>query len=104
MVALTTTAIAGLAFAVIVIGFIVYAAFNVRAGRAEVGSEIELAPNRKEYYDDETLEGPRLERLQLLGVASAARQRDRPAGLLGARTRPSGRSPGRLGQALRHMG
>jgi mono/diheme cytochrome c family protein len=69
MLALTTTAIAGVAFAVIVIGFIIYAAFNVRAGRAEVGSEIELAANRKEYYDDETLEGPRLERLQLLGVA-----------------------------------
>ncbi len=29
---------------------------------------IELAPNRKQYYDDETLEGPRLERLQLWGV------------------------------------
>ena len=68
MVALNTTAIASIAFFVIVIGFIVYAAFNVRAGRAEVGSEIELAPNRKEYYDDETLEGPRLERLQLLGI------------------------------------
>ena len=68
MVALTTTSIATFALAVIIIGFIVYAAFNVRAGRAEVGSEIELAPNRKEYYDDETLEGPRLERLQLLGI------------------------------------
>ena len=68
MLALTTTAIAGLAFAVILIGFVIYAAFNVRAGRAEVGSEIELAPNRKKYYDDETLEGPRLERMQLLGV------------------------------------
>ena len=69
MLALNTTAIALVAFAVIVIGFIIYAAMNVRAGRAEVGSEIELAANRKTYYDDETLEGPRLERLQLLGVA-----------------------------------
>jgi mono/diheme cytochrome c family protein len=69
MFALTTTSIAGLAFVVIIIGFIIYAAFNVRTGRSEVGSEIELAPNRKEYYDDETLEGPRLERLQLLGIA-----------------------------------
>ena len=69
MLALTTTSIAGLAFAVILIGFIIYALFNVRAGRAEIGSEIELAANRKEYYDDETLEGSRLERMQLLGVA-----------------------------------
>ena len=35
----------------------VYGIFNVVAGRKEVGSEIELAANRKEYYDDETLEG-----------------------------------------------
>ena len=27
-----------------------------------------MAPNRKAYYDDEQLEGPRLERMQLLGV------------------------------------
>jgi len=68
MIALTSTAIAGLAFVVILIAFVIYGLFNIRAGRAEVGSEIELAPNRKEYYDDETLEGPRLERMQLYGV------------------------------------
>jgi len=68
MVAVTTTSIAAFAFAVILIGFIIYALFNVRAGREEIGSEIELAANRKVYYDDETLEGPRLERMQLLGV------------------------------------
>ena len=38
------------------------------AARPELGSEIELAPNRKPYYDDETLEGTRLERVQLIGV------------------------------------
>lgn len=68
MVALTTTSIAGFAFAVIIFGFIVYAAFNVRAGRAEIGSEIELAANRKKYHEDEVLEGRRLETVQLLGV------------------------------------
>ena len=36
--------------------------------RSSVGSEIELAPNRKPYFDDETLEGRRLERVQLIGV------------------------------------
>lgn len=68
MVALTTTSIAVLAFVIILIGFIVYAIFNVVGGRAEVGSELELAANRKQYLDDEELEGPRLERMQLLGV------------------------------------
>ena len=31
-------------------------------------SEVELAPNRRPYYDDETLEGSRLIRVQLIGV------------------------------------
>ncbi len=44
------------------VGFVTYAIINVRAGRSEVSSEIELAANRKPYYDDETLEGPRLTR------------------------------------------
>jgi len=68
MLALTTTNIAWLLLLVISTGFIVYAVLNIRQSRAELGSEIELAPNRKEYYDDETLEGSRLERVQLLGV------------------------------------
>ncbi len=68
MVALTTTSIAVLAFVIILIAFIVYAIFNVVGGRAEVGSELELAANRKQYLDDEELEGPRLERMQLFGV------------------------------------
>lgn len=68
MVALTTTAIAVIALVIISVFFVIYATFNVVGGRAEVGSEIELAANRKKYYDDEELEGPRLERLQLMGV------------------------------------
>ncbi len=68
MVALTTTNLAVLAFAIICIGWVAYAIFNVVGGRKEVGSEVELAPNRKPYYDDEVLEGRRLERVQLYGV------------------------------------
>jgi len=68
VVALTTTTIGVIGLVVICLGWVVYAAFNVVGGRKEVGSEIELAPNRKEFYDDETLEGPRLERVQLWGV------------------------------------
>ena len=68
ILASTTGTIAVISVAFIAIGWVVYGIFNVVAGRKEVGSEIELAANRKEYYDDETLEGSRLERVQLFGV------------------------------------
>ena len=68
MVALTTTTIAVIGLSVILLGWVVYGIFNVVGGRKEVGSELELAANRKPYYDDETLEGPRLERVQFYGV------------------------------------
>jgi mono/diheme cytochrome c family protein len=50
------------------IGFIVYVVANLRAGRAEAGAEIELAPNRKPYYDDEELETTKLNRTLFWGV------------------------------------
>jgi mono/diheme cytochrome c family protein len=68
MLALATTSIAWIILAVVVVGWIVYALLNAGSARKEVGSEIELAANRKPYYDDEVLEGRRLERVQLLGV------------------------------------
>ena len=46
----------------------IYYFANRNAARPELGSEVELAPNRRPYYDDETLEGPRLERVQIIGV------------------------------------
>ncbi len=46
--------------AIVVVGAAIYIVSTIRAGRAEVGSEIELAPNRKQYLDDEDLEGPKL--------------------------------------------
>jgi mono/diheme cytochrome c family protein len=67
LVAATTVKAVGVVIcAITIIGFVTYALVNIRAGRAEISSEIELAPNRKPYYDDETLEGPRLTRA--LGV------------------------------------
>ena len=54
--------------AVVLVVWLVYVWSNVRAGRHEAGSEIELAPNRKPYYDDDVLEGRRLERVQLIGL------------------------------------
>ena len=68
MVALATTAFAWIVFTVVLVGFLIYAALNQRAARKELGSEIELAPNRKPYYNDEELEGKRLELVQLVGV------------------------------------
>ena len=68
MIAVTTTSIAWILLAIAAVGWIVYAAFNVGGARREVGSEIELAANRKPYYDDEILEGRRLTMVQLWGV------------------------------------
>ena len=67
MIALNTTAIAWVIFVVISVGWVAYYFLNKGVSRAELGSEREMAPNRKAYYDDETLEGSRLERMQLLG-------------------------------------
>ena len=68
MIGLATTAIAWIIAVIIVLGWVVYALFNARGARPELGSEIELAPNRKPYYDDEELEGRRLELVQFIGV------------------------------------
>lgn len=62
---------------VTILGSIVYFLTNVRRARPEVGAETELAPNRKPYFSDEELEGPRLDRyltyaLVLLGVIAVA--------------------------------
>lgn len=53
--------------AVLAIAGVVLFWFNTRKARPELGSEIELAPNRKRYYDDEELEGKVLDRV--LGLA-----------------------------------
>lgn len=68
MIALNTTAVAWVIFAIVTIGWITYYFLNNASARKELGSEAEMAPNRKPYYDDETLEGRRLERMQFLGV------------------------------------
>lgn len=73
LLAASTVKAVGVVIAVITgIGFVTYAFINVRAGRAEVASEIELAANRKPYYDDEALEGPRLTRALSTGLVLLA--------------------------------
>jgi mono/diheme cytochrome c family protein len=61
MILATTQQAFGLVLlAIVIVGTIVWIAFHIRSARAEIGSEIELAPNRKEYLSDEELEGKKL--------------------------------------------
>jgi len=55
---------------ILLLAFVVAIAVNVRKGRAEVGSEIELAANRKPYMDDEELETKKLDRTLGLGLVA----------------------------------
>ena len=60
---------------IVFVGFAVYIAVNIRRTKAELGSETDNAPNRKPYFSDEELEGPRLDRfltmsLVLLGIVA----------------------------------
>ncbi len=68
MIALATTNAAYVIFAVTLVGFVVFYFLNRRSARDELGSEQETAPNRKPYFDDEVLEGKRLERYQFVAV------------------------------------
>ncbi len=68
LLASTQTAIGGVVLFAAVVVALTYAWINVRQGRAEVGSEIELAPNRKPYYSDEELEGKKLDRTLTVGL------------------------------------
>jgi len=55
---------------VLTLGWLLYLFFNTRRARAEIGSELELAPNRKPYLSDEELEGPKLEKTLTWGLLS----------------------------------
>lgn len=65
--ATTQRAVGAVIVAILAIAGVVVFWFNTRKAEPELGSEIELAPNRKPYYDDEDLEGPVLDRV--LGLA-----------------------------------
>ncbi|HMG41265.1 MAG TPA: c-type cytochrome [Acidimicrobiales bacterium] len=68
LAASTVQAVGAVIAVLTTIGFVAYVIANLRAGRDEVGSEIELAPNRKPYYDDEQLETTKLNRTLASGV------------------------------------
>jgi mono/diheme cytochrome c family protein len=77
MFASTQTNVGYVIAATVVVGFVVYLFINVRKSKPEIGSEIELAANRKPYHDDEVLETRVLDRaltwalllLVVIGVA-----------------------------------
>jgi cytochrome c553 len=62
LAASTVTTVGAVIAAIVGVGAIVYIYANIRASRPELGSEIELAPNRKPYLDDEELETTKLNR------------------------------------------
>ncbi len=53
----------GMAFAIIlVVGWAIFILAHIKRGGVAAGAEVELAPNRKPYLDDDKLEGIKLER------------------------------------------
>ena len=68
MLASTSLNVAYFILLVMVAGYVFYYYANKNSARRELGSEIELAANRKVYFDDEVLEGRRLERVQFVGL------------------------------------
>jgi mono/diheme cytochrome c family protein len=63
MLAISTPQKLGMVFAVaLVVGWAIFIVAHLKRGSIKPGAEMELAPNRKPYYDDDALEGPKLER------------------------------------------
>ena len=61
----------GITIAVVAVaGWLLFVLFNSGSARKEVGSEIELAPNRKPYFDDDELETSRLDRSLAMGLGA----------------------------------
>ena len=72
--AVSTQRTIGLVIALVVAaGFAIYVLVNIfSTGKDEIGSEIELAPTRKPYYDDEELETKKLDLSLAAGVGTLA--------------------------------
>lgn len=69
----TTASNIGWTIAILIfVAFGVGTFLNMRQARPELGSEIELAANRKEYLSDEELETTKLDRTLMIGLAGLA--------------------------------
>lgn len=64
----TQRSIGILVLVIVALGGVAYLVISARKGRAEVGSELELAANRKPYLDDDELETTKLDRSLLAAV------------------------------------
>ena len=64
----TQRAIGYIVLALVVVGAIGWTIFAVVSGRKGVGSEVELAANRKTYLSDEELETTKLDRALMAAV------------------------------------
>ena len=53
----------------LVLGWAVFLLLQVKKSKEKVGDEAATAPNRRPYFDDEALEGPRLETAQKAAIA-----------------------------------
>jgi mono/diheme cytochrome c family protein len=69
MLAVTTPQKLGMVFAIaLVIGWAVFILAHVKRGAVAPGAEIEAAPNRKPYFEDDELEGRKLERVLTMAL------------------------------------
>lgn len=64
----TQRSIGILVLVIVALGGVAYLVISARKGRAEIGSELELAANRKPYLDDDELETTKLDRSLLAAV------------------------------------
>ena len=88
--------------AIVFVAVAVYVLINVlSSGKPEVGSEIELAPNRKPYLSDEELEGKKLDKSLWWATGNALRHRHRAARVLGDGARPVSQRGRALQQQVR---
>lgn len=67
--AATTQQRLGIAFVIaLVLGWAIFLVYSLKRSGEAPGDEMLTAPNRRPYFDDEALEGPRLERAQIWAV------------------------------------
>jgi mono/diheme cytochrome c family protein len=68
LLAISQTSLGWIFLIIAVLVAVLYAFINIRQSKPEVGSEIELAANRKPYLSDEELEGRKLDRTLSFGL------------------------------------
>ncbi|MEY2469347.1 MAG: hypothetical protein QOF21_2045 [Actinomycetota bacterium] len=69
MIAATQQNLAVAFVVALVLGWAVFLLLSVKRSGERVGDEAATAPNRRPYFDDDALEGPRLERAQKAALA-----------------------------------